>query len=494
MQSLENYFEQFRRNIVGIDAEFESPYGKQKLIYADWIASGRMYAPIEDLMKNKFGPMIGNTHSEASETGVIMTNLYHEAKHIIKKHVNASEDDYLITEGSGMTGAAVKLQRILGLKVPERAKKYVKDTIPEEDLPVVFITYMEHHSNHISWLETFADVVVLLPEDDEMNFAGELEKQLKKYANRKTKIGSFTAGSNVTGIIPDYYKLAEIMHRHGGYAFVDFAASAPYIKIDMHPENPEQNLDAIFFSPHKALGGPGSSGVLIFNKKLYNNKAPDHPGGGTVLWTNRWNEYAYFDDPELREDGGTPAFLQTMRVALTLKLKEKMGVENIMKREHQLLDIVFNEFEKIPTLHILAEKYKERIGAVSFYVDNIHHNLIVKLLNDRFGIQTRGGCSCAGTYGHYLLHVSKNESHRITDKIDKGDLSEKPGWVRLSVHPTMKDEELLFVVNAVKQIIENISEWEKDYEFDKSCGEFFHKKVPRHKPEDYADWFEFNAL
>jgi len=490
MVSLENYFEQFRRNIVGIDAEFQSPYGKQKLLYADWIASGRLYAPIEDLMKNKFGPMVGNTHSEASETGVIMTNLYHEAKHIIKKHVNASDDDYLITEGSGMTGVAVKLQRILGLKIPDKANKYLKE-IPEEDRPVVFVTYMEHHSNHISWLETIAEVVVLLPEDDEMNFAGELEKQLKKYSERKMKIGSFTAGSNVTGIIPNYYKLTEIMHKYGGYAFVDFAASAPYIKIDMHPENKEQSLDAIFFSPHKALGGPGSSGVLIFNKKLYDKKqAPDHPGGGTVIWTNRWNEFAYLDDVELREDGGTPAFLQTIRVALTLKLKEKMGCDNIMKREHQLIDLCFSEFNKIEGLHILADKYRDRIGAVSFYVDDIHHNLIVKLLNDRFGIQTRGGCSCAGPYGHYLLNVSKDESHRITDKINKGDLTEKPGWVRLSVHPTMKDEDLLYISDAIHQIITNISVWEKDYKFDKACGEFFHKDVPRLEPEDYENWFE----
>ncbi|MCF6184763.1 MAG: aminotransferase class V-fold PLP-dependent enzyme, partial [Bacteroidales bacterium] len=408
----------------------------------------------------------------------------------IKKHGNASKDYCLITEGTGMTGAVVKLQRLLGLKIPEKLKNTLKKTLPNEDIPVVFVTYMEHHSNHISWLETIAEVVVLLPEDDEMNFPDELEKQLNKYADRKMKIGSFTAGSNVTGIIPDYYKLAEIMHQHGGYAFIDFAASAPYIKIDMHPENPEQSLDAIFFSPHKALGGPGSSGVLIFNKKLYDNKAPDHPGGGTVLWTNRWNEYAYFDDIELREDGGTPAFLQTMRVALTLKLKEKMGCNNIMKREHQLLDLIFSEFNKIDGLHILAGKYKERIGAVSFYVDNIHHNLIVKLLNDRFGIQTRGGCSCAGPYGHYLLHVTKDESHRITDKINKGDLTDKPGWIRLSVHPTMKDEELLFIADAVKQIINNISEWKKDYYFDKSCGEFFYKNLPRHKPEDYIDWFE----
>ncbi len=492
MPDLERYFEPYRKNIVGINAEFSGPYGNKKIIYADWIASGRLYGPIEDLMKNKFGPMVGNTHSEASETGVVMTNLYHEAKNIIKRHVNASEDDFLVTVGSGMTGAIAKLQRIMGMKMPEEVRGKLRQSVAEDEIPVVFITYMEHHSNHISWLETFADVVVLLPEDDEMNLAGELEKQIKKYKNRKFKIGSFSGASNVTGIMPDYYALAEIMHEHDGYAFVDFAASAPYVKIDMHPENKKRCLDAVFFSPHKALGGPGSSGVLVFNKKLYHNHAPDIPGGGTVLWTNQWNEYAYLDNIELREDGGTPPFLQTMRAALALKLKEQMGCENMAKRERQLLDIVFTEFAKIDKLYILADKYKKRIGAVSFYIDGIHHNLIVKLLNDRYGVQVRGGCSCAGTYGHYLLHVSKSESHRITDKIDHGDLSEKPGWVRLSVHPTMTNDELYFIVNAVKEISENIAEWKKDYVFDKSCGEFFHKDVPRYSPQDFSAWFNPN--
>ena len=281
------------------------------------------------------------------------------------------------------------------------------------------------------------------------------------------------------------------MHKHGGYSFIDFAASAPYVKIDMHPENPNQRLDAIFFSPHKALGGPGSSGVLIFNKELYHNTVPDLPGGGTVRWTNRWNEYAYLDDIEAREDGGTPAFLQTIRVALSLKLKEKMGVENIMNREHELIKIAFTEFDKIPKLHLLADKNRDRLGVFSFYAENIHHNLIVKLLNDRFGIQVRGGCSCAGTYGHFLLHVTIEESHRITKKIDKGDLSEKPGWVRMSIHPTMTNDELYFIIDSIKQTIENIKEWEKDYIFDISVGEFFHKDIKDRKLSHLETWYEF---
>ncbi len=490
MNSLEKYFEKFRKNIIGIDAEFETSCGTKKMIYADWIASGRLYAPIEDRMRNLIAPMVGNTHSEASETGITMTFLYKQAQQIIKKHVNAFDDDILINEGSGMTGAVNKLQRIIGLKVPEQAQKYCRSKIDKDDYPIVFITHMEHHSNHTSWLETMADVVVLEPCKGIKTNPDTLRKELKKYKNRKFKIGSFSAGSNVTGIIPPYYELAEIMHEHGGYAFIDFAASFPYINIDMHPENEMQRLDAIFFSPHKALGGPGSSGVLIFNKELYKNKAPDNPGGGTVLWTNRWNEYAYVNNIETKEDGGTPAFLQTIRTAFTIKLKEKMGCENIIKREHELIKIAFEEFDKIPSLQILSYENKCRLGVFSFFIKDIHHNLIVRILNDEFGIQVRGGCSCAGTYGHYLLHVTKIESHRITDMINLGNLSEKPGWVRVSIHPTMTNEELYFITKAIKQTVENINTRKKDYYFDTESGEFFHNKEARRKQEDFCKWFD----
>ena len=490
MSNTEKYFEQFRKNIIGINTEFEGPYGKKRIIYADWIASGRLYAPIEKKMAEEIGPYVANTHSEASETGVTMTHLYHQAQHIIKAHVNANSEDIIINTGSGMTGVVNKLQRILGIKVPEQSKKYCKSEINDEDRPVVFITHMEHHSNQTSWLETMADVVVLSPNEKLRVSIIELDKELEKYKNRKLKIGSFSAGSNVTGIIPPYYELAEVMHKHGGVAFVDFAASAPYIKVDMHPENINQHLDAIFFSPHKALGGPGSTGTVIFNRKLYKNLTPDNPGGGTVAWTNRWNEYAYVADIEAREDGGTPPFLQVIRTALTIKLKEKMGIENILKREHELNEIAFAEFSKIEGVTLLAEEHTERLGVFSFYSEEIHHNLIVKLLNDLFGIQVRGGCSCAGTYGHFLLNVEKKESHRITSNIESGDLTEKPGWVRMSIHPTMKTEELMFFFSSLKDIIENIEKYRKDYYLDKECGEYFHQTVPRKKPSDYCSVFE----
>ncbi|MCB0383055.1 MAG: aminotransferase class V-fold PLP-dependent enzyme, partial [Psychroserpens sp.] len=243
-------------------------------------------------------------------------------------------------------------------------------------------------------------------------------------------------------------EIAELMHKHGGVCFVDFACSAPYVDIDMHPENEEQALDAIFFSPHKFLGGPGTSGVLVFNKKLYHNMIPDCPGGGTVSWTNPWGEHKYIDNIEDREDGGTPGFLQTIKTALAIKLKEAMGVEHILKREHELTSIIFNELSGIDNVNILAGQHQDRLGVISFYIDDLHYNLGVKLLNDRFGIQTRGGCSCAGTYGHFLLHVDQKTSHELTNEISIGDLVRKPGWIRMSIHPTTTNAEMEFVCDS----------------------------------------------
>ncbi|MDJ0914866.1 MAG: aminotransferase class V-fold PLP-dependent enzyme [Desulfobacterales bacterium] len=486
--SLEKYFESFRNNIIGIDSFFKSPYGLQKIVYADWIASGRLYQPIEDKISNLFGPLVGNTHSESSETGKTMTNAYKLAHTIIKQHVNADDDDVIITTGFGMTSALAKFQRILGIRVPEKLLSYCH--LPDEEKPVVFITHMEHHSNQTPWLESIADVVILEPDENLMVKTDSLEKEIVKYKNRKLKIGSFSACSNVTGIETPVYELAKIMHAHGGYCFVDFAASAPYATIDMHPEDPSKKLDAIYFSPHKFLGGPGSSGVLIFCKSLYKNRIPDHPGGGTVTWTNPWGEHAYFDDIEIREDGGTPGFIQAIKTSLSIKLKEKMKVENIRKRESELNSIAFEQLKKIPRLNILAEYMTERLGVFSFYITGIHHNLIVKLLNDRYGIQMRGGCSCAGTYGHFLFGVDRGKSREITEKIDSGDLSLKPGWVRMSIHPTTSNAELEYIFEALQSIVQNIEKWEKDYIFSPSTAEFNHKRGE--SPTHIADWFNIN--
>ena len=473
--TLEKSFQKFRKNIVGVNLVFPTPYGKKKLIYTDWTASGRLYGPIEDKIKKDFGPLVGNTHTETTITGRIMTRAYHQAQKIIKRHVGAGPQDVIIETGSGMTGAVVKLQRILGLIMPEKLAPYSK--IPSEIKPVVFITHMEHHSNQTSWLETIADVEIIKPTEDGLVDLNHLKNLLKEYKNRKLKIASVTAGSNVTGIASPYYKIAKIMHKNRGLCFVDLACAAPYVKIDMHPKDSSQKLDAIFFSPHKFLGGPGTSGILIFDSKLYTSKVPDRPGGGTVIWTNPWGEHQYYKEIELREDGGTPPFLQTIRTALAIKLKEQMGVPKILEREKEILGFLFNEMGKISGLQILAGNIKHRLGVISFIIDGLHYNLVAKLLNDRYGIQTRGGCACAGTYGHYLFNISKNYSKKITDRISKGDLSTKPGFVRLSIHPTTTNVELKTITRALSEICQNGRKWQKDYRYNKKTNEWNHKKA-----------------
>lgn len=485
MSGLENYFEKFRKNIIGIDQEFLSPYGKKKIVYGDWIASGRLYKPIEEKLNYKIGPFVGNTHTETSETGIKMTHAYHQSHQRIKKHVNAGPNDVIITAGFGMTAVINKFQRILGLKYC--GKIAGKSCIAERERPVVFITHMEHHSNQTSWYETSADVVVIDPDENLMVSPENLKKALELYKDRSFKIGSFSACSNVTGVRTPYPQLAKIMHEHGGVCFIDFAASAPYDKINMHPDDPMEKLDAVMFSPHKFLGGPGSSGVLIFDASMYKNQVPDNPGGGTVDWTNPWGKYKYVDDIEAREDGGTPGFLQSIKTALCFELKDQMGVENIRKREEELLDIAFRGLDQVDGLQILANNQRDRLGVISFYIEQIHYNLLVRLLNDRYGIQTRGGCACAGTYGHFLLQVTYEKSQEITDKINHGDLSEKPGWVRWSLHPTMTDNEVELMITALKDIVKNIETYKNDYHYDNKTNVFFHKNDNTDKVLD--DWF-----
>ena len=473
ISNLESYFKPFRRNIVGIDAFFESPYGRKKIIYADWTASGRLYRPIEEKLLNDIGPFVANTHTETSITGSAMTLAYHEARNIIKRHVNASSDDVLITVGTGMTGAINKFQRILGLKLNENLKDHTH--VPEEKRPIIFVSHMEHHSNQTSWLETIARVKVIPSNEEGLPCLNALEKLLLEYQEVPIKIAAITGCSNVTGIRTNYHQVAKIMHQNTGLCFVDFACSAPYVSINMHPENDDEYLDAITFSPHKFLGGPGTSGVLVFNKKLYKNLVPDNPGGGTVNYTNPWGDHDYIDDIETREDGGTPGFLQAIKIALCIQLKEDMGVQNILEREHELCQVVFNRLSKIKNLTILAPKHTDRLGVFSFYIEDVHFNLVVKLLNDRFGVQTRGGCSCAGTYGHYLLHVDQLTSKAIEQKILEGCLMERPGWIRMSIHPTMTNAEIEFICEAIKQVAENIKEWGADYKYNALKNEFIHK-------------------
>jgi selenocysteine lyase/cysteine desulfurase len=469
----EAYFKAFREGIIGNDAIIRLPDGKEvPMVYADWTASGRMYNPIEQFMATMVGPLVANTHTETTYSGLAMTKAYHDARDILRESVNAADTDSLIFSGFGMTSAINKLQRLMDLRFPQGYRADWKG----RRRPLVLITHMEHHSNQITWEECDVDVLII-PRDEKTGLP-DLEWQervLKENEGKRMLIGAFTAGSNVTGILTDYKKMAALMHIYGGYCFVDFAAVAPYVEIDMHPADPMERLDAITFSPHKFLGGPGSSGVLVMSNELYLRSVPELPGGGTVKWTTPFGTHRYVDSIEAREDGGTPGFLQAIRASLAMKVKASMGIKAILEREEELKELFLVETAKEPSLQLLESLNKHRLGILSFHTGEAHYNLVVKLLNDKFGIQTRGGCSCAGTYGHVLFNIAKADSKKITDLIDAGDLSRKPGWVRVSLHPTMTDYEAVYIGKALVEIIRNYKEWSEEYVFDKSSSEFVSK-------------------
>jgi selenocysteine lyase/cysteine desulfurase len=487
--SLELFFEPFRKNTIGRGQRFGSCFGEKEIVYADWTASARGYRPIENALQYSVLPFFANTHTQTTITGTMMTRAYEQAKSIIKEHVNANNEDVLIFCGSGMTAAVNKLQRLLGLKTHEQHRVATIQKMDEAAVPVVFVTSMEHHSNHISWLETIATVVIIDQTDDGHVDLNHFENLLLRYRNREVKIAAVTACSNVTGIQTPYHQIAKLMHAHGGLCFADFASAAPYVNIDMHPKDPEETLDAIYFSMHKFLGGPGTPGVLIFNQKLYNNAVPDHPGGGTIAYSNPWEEREYLTDIQSREDGGTPPVLQGIKAAMCIRLKEAMGVENMLRRETELLQTAFARFSKMDNVIVLQGNVRDRLGIISFLIEGAHYNLIVRLLNDRFGIQTRGGCSCAGTYGHHLLQVDEARSRNIRRAIQNGDLSSKPGWVRLSIHPTMTNKELEFIMDAIALTATKYREWLANYEYDPLTNEYTQETQ---NASEFPDrWFEF---
>ena len=451
-------FTPLRRGVIGhahLLRTWRHPEGIP-LLYADWTASGRAYAPIEHSIQEHLLPLIANTHTDTNSSGSATTHAYGTARDVLRRHVNARADDVLICTGSGMTGAVNKLQRLMGLKRDFRATPALQ--------PLVFVTHMEHHSNQTSWLETGAEVVLVECNTQGLVCAEQFAAGVAAYPTNRPKYAAITACSNVTGIETPYHDIARVMHAAGGYCFVDFACSAPYVTIDMHPPgDPGAGLDAVYFSPHKFLGGPGSCGVLIVNERHFHHAVPDHPGGGTVSWTNPWGQHRYTASREEREDGGTPPVLQTVRAAMAVRLKERMGTVAIRQREDQLMRRLWSGLDQINGLDILDGHHRERLGIVSFNIPGLHHNLAVKLLNDYFGVQVRGGCSCAGTYGHRLLGIDRAASEATLTKLDRGEPFVRPGWVRLSIHPTMTEGEIDFLVRAIGQVATNFETWSIHY-------------------------------
>lgn len=469
-----------RTGVVGRDAVVRTPYGVLPKRYFDYTASGLPFGPIEELVRDRVLPWMANTHTEASATGGYMTELYHQAHAAAAREVNAGPDDVVVFTGSGATGAINKLVRCIGLLVPEPIERIVKvkGQIPDAERPVVFISKMEHHSNDLPWRESIADVVMVGFDADGRVSADDLKEQLAdpRFKDRPLKIGSFCAASNVTGIVNDCDALAATMHEHDGYACFDFAAAAPYVEIDMKPDDPVHRKDAVFLSVHKYLGGPQAPGLLVANKRLFRSRVPVEPGGGTVTFTSPW-EWRYTEELSHREEGGTPNVVGAIRAGLVFQLKEVMGPDRIQRVEEDFVERAKARFAEDPRIQILGSLDARRIGILSVVFDEgrLHHNLAARILSDRWGIQTRGGCMCAGTYGHELLGIGSTRSVEISCALENGDESMRPGWLRISFSPATTEEDFLVLCDAVVELADRWREWAPDYEMDPATATWHHK-------------------
>jgi selenocysteine lyase/cysteine desulfurase len=449
--------EQVREAVIGKDTAVQTPFGLRRVTYADYTASGRSLAMIEDFIRDQVLPLYANTHTETSGTGLQTTRFREEAREIIRTAVGASREEHaVIFAGSGSTGAVDRLVGLLGIRIPRGLSETfgLDDRIPEDGRPVIFVGPYEHHSNELPWRESIAEVIEIKEDADGHIDLVELESRLVEYGARPLLIGSFSAASNVTGIISDTSAISRLLHAHGALSFWDFAASAPYVHVEMRSGRAGDGdfKDAIFLSPHKLIGGPGTPGVLVVRRDLLHNEVPVVPGGGTVQYVSP-DHHSYISDPEHREEGGTPAIIESIRAGLAFRLKETVGVDTIRRLEHGFIRRAIESWSRNPNIEILGNPDAERLSIVSFVIRHgdrtLHHNFVVAQLNDLFGIQARGGCSCAGPYGHRLLGIDLETSARFEEVVATGCEVIKPGWVRVNFNYFIAEEEFAYILEAV---------------------------------------------
>ncbi len=490
----EQLIDAIRDSVIGRDDVVEGPFGTRPVIYADYTASGRALSFIEDYITEAVLPLYANTHTESSGTGLQTTRFREDARELIRRSTGATAEHAVIFTGSGSTAAIDKLIGVMGLRVPSNLDDRfgLSRHIPPQERPVVFIGPYEHHSNELPWRESIADLVTIDEDADGHVDLDHLRRELERFQDRPLKIGSFSAASNVTGILTDWDMVSTMLHEYGALSFWDFAAAAPYVGIDMGSAD-AGNLaykDAIFLSPHKMIGGPGTPGVLIARRELFTNRVPDVPGGGTVWYVNP-DSHHYFEDPEHREEGGTPAIIESIRAGLVFQLKDAVGVDEIRTREEAFITRAISSWGGNPDIEILGSHEAERLSIVSFVVRQggryLHHNFVVAILNDLFGIQSRGGCSCAGPYGHRLLGIDLDTSHEFEREIDRGCEGIKPGWVRVNFNYFISEDVFQYVLDAVHLVAREGWKLLPFYRFEPSTGLWRHRCPVTEPPMSLVD-------
>lgn len=488
-----------RESVIGDDQVLAGPFGDRPVIYADYTASGRSLSFVEDFIREAVLPLYANTHTESSGTGLQTTRFREDARDVIRRALGATDEHAVIFCGSGSTGAIDRLIGILNLRIPnDLDDRYgFAAQIPESERPVVFIGPYEHHSNELPWRESIADVVEIGENLDGQVNLRQLQEELERYQDRSLKIGSFSAASNVTGIITDAEAVASLLHQHGALSFWDCAAAAPYIAIDMRsPARGDSYKDAVFLSPHKLIGGPGTPGVLAVRKDLMTNRVPAVPGGGTVSFVSS-DVQRYLDHREHREEGGTPAIIESIRAGLVFKLRDSVGLDTIRRREEDFIGRAISSWQENSNIEILGNPEAERLSIVSFVVrydggGYVHYNFVVALLNDLFGIQSRGGCSCAAPYGHRLLGIDPDQSRELDREIARGCEGIKPGWIRVNFNYFISEEVFSYVLQAVHLVAAHGWKLMPLYRFDPDSGLWRHRDGLVEPPLSLDD-VEFSA-
>ena len=465
--NINQMFEFLNDNVIGKDTTFDGPYGERKIVYCDFTASGRSLKFIEDYIRDVVLPHYANTHTSSGLLPIQTTKFREEARQIIRKAVNATDEHAVIFTGSGSTAGIYKLIHSLKLSVP----------------PIVFTSPYEHHSNLLPWLEIRAKLVAA-----ELNEDGHIDLQLldqeieKNTRAGRPLIGSFSAGSNVTGVLTDTNAVAEILHKHGALAFFDYACAGPYVRIDMRVNNVSYK-DAVFISTHKFIGGPGSPGLLIARKELFSNPVPSIPGGGTVYMVSS-QAHGYATNIETKEEGGTPDIIGAIRAGFVFQLKDNVQYQNIAMREKMALTMASERWAPLSNLFVLGPNTERKLPIFSFLIMHeesgryLHHNYVSVLLHDLFGIQSRGGCMCAGPYGTSLLGMEPAITKQLEQVVYKhsNEYSEveilKPGYTRLNLPYFYEDDVISFIIEAVALVAEHGWKLLPQYTFSSSTSEW----------------------